>query len=114
MIQDTRNAIYVAIRDKRQIGITVSTGLGDVVKIPFNPYIIGTDNLMIEFVWGILALPQLFYKFNDANIIAAELTETTFEVTANACYQYSSGEMLVHIVNGFNNIYEDAARTKSE
>jgi hypothetical protein len=105
--------IKKGIEDKIELILTAKYGLGDKnLEVPFQPYIYGEDSMQYQFVWGYLSYPMLFYKFHMDNIVSAKLSDTTFTVLPNACYQYAIEEERYAVLPDFDNIYADAARQK--
>jgi hypothetical protein len=114
MTSNLVKTIREAIKTQRELLLTVKHGLGDELEVPFQPYIQGQDKMQYEFVWGYLSYSMVFYKLYIENIISAKLTDVTYTVLPNACYQYALEEEHYAVLQDFHNIYSDAARLGTE
>lgn len=103
--------ILKAIKEKLEVELKVKHGLGDIIEsVGFHPYIAGDDAFQHPFVWGYLIHNMTFYKFSFKHILSAKLTTSKFSVSNEACYQYSLDEDHSARIDGFKNIYSEAAR----
>ncbi len=105
------DTIDKAIQEKKALILRVKHGLGSTLEdIGFEPYIYGDDTLQYPFVWGYLSHSGLFYKLLLDHIISAKLTEESFSVRPEACYQYALEEEHFSVLKGFSNVYGQEAR----
>lgn len=107
LITDT---IELAIQQKKQLLLKVTYGDSDIESDLFIcPYVFGIDVLDYEFVWGYLPDQDTFYKVLVLHVIAAEIIELSFDVLPQACYQYAQADEIPFIVDGFENVFSNAA-----
>lgn len=105
------DTIKKSINDKTELVLTVKHGLGDTIpNTPFQAYILGNDTYQYAFVWGFLAGQNLYYKFMLDNIVSAKATTIKYSVREDACYQYAIEEEHFEQIDGFDNVYSQAAR----
>lgn len=105
------DTIEKAINDKKELVLTVKHGLGDTIPdTSFQAYILGDDTYQYAFVWGYLPGQNLYYKFMLDNITSSMLTTKKYSVREDACYQHALEEEHFGLLEGFDNIYAQAAR----
>lgn len=103
--------IEKAINEGVEVILTVKHGLGDSIPdTAFEAYILGNDTYQYGFVWGRLTHQGLYYKLLLDNITAAKATSTKHAVRDDACYQHAIEEEHYARLQGFDNIYVQAAR----
>lgn len=112
----TPNQVYdtiaKAINEKKELTLTVKHGLGDLLpNTPFQGYILGDDTYQYSFAWGFLPHTRLYYKFMLDSIVSAKATATAYATREDACYQHSIEEEHFARLEGFDNIYVQAARS---
>lgn len=103
--------IEKAINEKSELVLTVKHGLGDTIAdTQLQGYRLGHDTYQYDYVWGYLPDLNLYYKFLLDQIVAAKATNAKYTVREDACYQYAIEEETFAQLDGFTNIYVQAAR----
>ena len=103
--------IEKAINEKSELVLTVKHGLGDTIaNTQFQAYMLGHDTYQYDYVWGYLSDLNLYYKFLLDQIVAVKLTNVKYAAREDACYQYAIEEETFAQLDGFTNIYAQAAR----
>lgn len=104
-----------AINEKNEVVLTVKHGLGDTIPdTHFQGYRLGNDTYQYGYVWGYLSDLNLYYKFLLDQIVAVKVIETKYAVREDACYQHAIEEDTFAQLDGFKNIYAQAARLASQ
>jgi hypothetical protein len=107
--------IEKGLNNTTELSISVKHGLGTTIDdTHFQAYILGSDTYQYSFVWGYLPGQNLYYKFMLNNISAIKLTSKKYKVRKDACYQYSIEEEHYGCLDGFDNIYMQAAQHKPD
>jgi hypothetical protein len=94
-----------AIKNKQVVDITFKQGLGEDLTVPFHPYIIGSDLMQCDFVWGFLPNNRLQYKFDFNKISKVKLQKNTFNVLEGMIYHNADDEEHYCVVDGFTKTY---------
>lgn len=110
-VKEIYEVIEKAINEKSELVLTVKHGLGDLIPdTHFQAYRLGDDTYQYSYVWGYLPNLNLYYKFRLDQIVAAKATITKYGVREDACYQHSIEEDTYAQLEGFKNVYAQAAR----
>jgi hypothetical protein len=96
-----------AIKTQSVLSIQIKDDTDKPFLIEFNPYILGQDILQYDFVWG--ETRRLFYKLDLDKIESVSALPKKFEVSENACYQFSLEEEHYEVLNNFDNVFGQAA-----
>jgi hypothetical protein len=100
-----KQAIKKAIDSNKTLDLTIKHGVGDTIEISLDPYILGSDTMQYDFVWGYIPFNKLYYKLILDFILSARVSEKKFEVQNDAVYLFALEEEHFEIVGGFDNIY---------
>jgi hypothetical protein len=94
-----------AILKKREIEINFKYGLGNELKIPFHPLILGEDTMQYEFIYAYLPHSNIYYKLFTDFIITIVETRNSFEIPENAEYRNAIEEEHYIVNDDFKNIW---------
>lgn len=97
-----KDELKKAIKSRLTVQIKIKHGLGDNMEIDMNPYIVGSDFLQYDFVWGFTPHNRTFYKLTLAFVQSLELTEKKFNIEPGTVYLYAIEEEHSETVDGLN------------
>ncbi|MDN4165038.1 hypothetical protein QWY31_05960 [Cytophagales bacterium LB-30] len=88
----TIDELKYAVNNRLTIKVKMKHGLGDNLEIEIDPYIIGSDLMQYDFIWGYISHSRTFYKLMLNFVQSIKLTSKNFKTLPKTVYLYSNEE----------------------